>query len=88
MNARPRVGSESLLHVSASTDRTPDAGATKQEEIAMNTKLSMIALAVLFTLAGYEAASALNPQPLPPRHMPYTHASGPHRLNPQPLPPG
>ncbi len=54
----------------------------------MNTKLSMIALAVLFTLAGYEAASALNPQPLPPRHMPYTHASGPHRLNPQPLPPG
>jgi hypothetical protein len=60
----------------------------KQEEIAMNTKLSMIALAVLFTLAGYGAASALNPQPLPPRHMPYTHASGPHRLNPQPLPPG
>jgi hypothetical protein len=82
-----------LLHVSASTDRTTDAGATKQEEIAMNTKLSMIALAVLFTLAGYEAASALNPQPLPPRHMPYTTvahgtSSGPHRLNPQPLPPG
>ncbi|MGD0867655.1 MAG: hypothetical protein ABSA49_19095 [Rhizomicrobium sp.] len=61
----------------------------------MNTKLPMIALAVLFTLAGYEAASALNPQPLPPRRMPtatvaipHTPSSGVHRLNPQPLPPG
>ena len=36
----------------------------------MNTKLPMIALAVLFTLAGYEAASALNPQPLPPSPPP------------------
>lgn len=68
-------------------------GAPKKEEIAMRTKLSMIALAVLFTLAGYEAASALNPQPLPPRHMPimtvaHGPSSGQHRLNPQPLPPG
>ena len=61
----------------------------------MNTKFSMIALAVLFTLAGYGAASALNPQPLPPRLMPvatvvipHGQSSGIHRLNPQPLPPG
>ncbi len=61
----------------------------------MRTKLSMIALAFLFTVAGYEAASALNPQPLPPgRHVvttathTVTQPTGPHRLNPQPLPPG
>jgi multidrug efflux pump subunit AcrB len=57
----------------------------------MNTKFAMIALAVLFTLAGYEAASALNPQPLPPRHMPVmtvVHGPASGRLNPQPLPPG
>ncbi|MGD0142939.1 MAG: hypothetical protein ABSC92_07260 [Rhizomicrobium sp.] len=57
--------------------------------------LSMITLAMLFTLAGYEAANALNPQPLPPRRMPtatvsmpHGQTSGIHRLNPQPLPPG
>ena len=48
-------------------------GAAAREEIVMSGKLTLAVLAVLFTFAGYEAASALNP--LPPRHQPMTTAA-------------
>ena len=69
----------------------------RTEEIAMNKKFALILLAgaLLCTVAGFESADALNPQPLPPMKHPISTVSvihgnqtGPRRLNPQPLPPG
>jgi hypothetical protein len=64
--------------------------------IARKTALYAIVGALLCTVAGFESANALNPQPLPPmKRAPATvtvvhgtQSSNPHRLNPQPLPPG
>ena len=63
----------------------------------MSKKLTIMLLAgaILCTAAGFESASALNPQPLPPMKrdiavsaVVHGGQSGPRRLNPQPLPPG
>jgi hypothetical protein len=61
----------------------------------MSKKFTLVLLAGAFLsmAAGFESASALNPQPLPPMKHPVatvvTHGgSGSRYLNPQPLPPG